>query len=225
MSNGRPIGWGKKKVVPYEIRVERIKSDVPISDLLDRLGAAAGSRMRNGYPTYHCPFHDDSDPSLEISSDNRRWTCWPCQLKMRDAIDLVQMLSFPQEKDQRPKEWFGQTLSRIEQLFDIEQTAAGGIRAVAELRTIRNRNVLQSQQNRLSVRISSRSNRFRLALAKIVRRSFKDRRVEKAAIVVALYGHLEHLLASGRSAVDSEKYNEWRDKVGAWLDGVRRKLR
>lgn len=228
MSKGRSIGWGKKKAkasfVPYEIRIERIKGDVSVSELLDRLGIVAGPRMKNGHPTYHCPFHDDSDPSLEVTSDDRKWTCWPCQLKMRDAIDLVQMLFFPQEQAKRPKEWFGQTLDRIEQLFGIEQTAAGGIRAMAELRAIRNRQVLQSRQNRLSTRISSRSNRFRLALAKVVRRSLGDRRAEKAVIVAALYGHLEHILASGRSATDSEKYNEWRDKTGAWLDSVRRKL-
>jgi len=229
LSKGRSIGWGEKKpksaFVPYEIRIERVKADVSVSELLDRLGIIAGPRMKNGHPTYHCPFHEDSDPSLEVASDNRKWTCWPCQLKMRDAIDMVQMLFFPQEQAQRPKEWFGQTLDRIEQLFGIEQTAAGGIRAIAELRTIRHRQVMQSRRNRLSTRISSRSNRFRLALAKIVLRSFGDHRVENATIVVALYGHLEHLLASGSSAADSEKYNEWRDRVGAWLDNDRRKLR
>ncbi len=228
MSKGRSIGWGEKRAktsfVPYEIRIDRIKGEVPVSELLDRLGIIAGPRMKNGHPTYHCPFHDDSDPSLEMSSDNRKWTCWPCQLKMRDTIDLVQMLFFPQEQEKRPKEWFGQTLDRIEQLFGIEQTAAGGIRATVELRTIRNRQVLQSQQNRLSTRISSRSNRFRLALAKIVRRSFGDCRSEKATIIAALYGHLEYLLASGHTASDSDRYNEWRDNVGAWLDSVRRKL-
>jgi len=230
LSKRRTIGWGEKlnfssHFVPYEIRIERVKADVPVSELLDRLGIISGPRMKNGHPTYHCPFHDDSDPSLEITSDNRKWTCWPCQLKMRDAITLVQMLFFPQEQARRPKEWFSQTLDRIEGLFGIEQTAARGIRAIAELRVIRNTQILQSQRNRLSARISSRSNRFRLTLAKTIRRSFGDRMVEKSAIVVALCGHLEHLLASGSSATDSEKYNEWRDSVSAWLDDVRHKLR
>ena len=143
---------------------------------------------------------------------------------MRDAIALVQMLFFPQEQAQRPKEWFGKTLDRIEQLFDIEQSGPVDIRAIAELREIKNRQVLSSQHHRLTARISSRSNRFRLALAKIVRRSFGDRRSEQAAIVVALYGRLEHLLAYGHSASDSEKYNEWRDKVSVWIDSVRRKM-
>jgi hypothetical protein len=212
-----------KPVLVSAARIERIKSNVPITELLDKLGIAQGPRMKNGHPTYHCPFHDDSNPSLEISSDNRAWTCWPCQLMLKDAIALVQMIFFPQEQGARPKEWFEQTVTKIENLFDIE-SSENNIRAAAELRMIKNRQVMLSRQNRLLGRVTSRSNRFRLMLSRIVRKTWGDQLGEKAPIIVALYGHLEHLLASGQRASDSEQYKEWKDKVAVWIDNVQQRI-
>lgn len=228
--SGKRISWGerkseaKKKFVPYEVRKERIRQSVPVTDLLDRLGVQAGPKMKNGHPTYHCPFHDDTNPSMEVGEDNGTWTCWPCGLKMRDAITLVQMMLFPEEQSKRPSDWFDATLSRIEALFGLDDSDLGtGIRAAAELRALKDRQVVTASSNRLATRVSSRSNRFRLELAKVVRRAWGDLG-GKSQIVVALYGHLEYLLVAGRTVSDSDQYNEWRDDVSTWVNSVKRRI-
>jgi len=230
--SARSIGWGeKKKAKPgpagnYDVRRERVKQEVPITDLLEKLGVHSGAKMKNGHPTYHCPFHTDTNPSLEVAPDNRTWTCWPCDLKMRDAITLVQMLLFPEpEPSARTPGWFDKSLSHIEELFglgDIDPKAS--LKVAVEIRAMRERQVVSSRQRRLATRITARSNRFRLALARIVRKSWGEQLSRRSREIVALYGHLEHLLAAGKGADDSDQYNEWRDRVSVWVDNVRSKI-
>lgn len=231
--SARSISWGERprdRKVPYEIRVEKIKQMVSVTDLLDRFGVPSGQHLRNGHRTFHCPFHDDSHPSLEVDQDDRTWTCWPCQLKRRDAICLVQMLLFPQELAQRPKDWFDNTLLHIESLFGLSADGAPtDIRAVAEMQALKRRRATVAHENRLNSRVEARSNTFRLALAKIVRKAWGDDLGKMSERIIALYGHLEYLLASGKvasgkGALDSEQYKDWRDTVDDWIETVRRRL-
>jgi len=227
--SARSIKWGERsrdnKKVPYEIRVEKIKQTVPVTDLLDHFSVPSGQHLRNGHRTFHCPFHNDSHPSLEVDKDDRTWTCWPCQLKRRDAICLVQMMLFPQEPGQRPKDWFDKTLLHIEGIFGLSADGAPmDIRAAAEMQALKRRRAAVAHENRLDSRVESRSNTFRLALAKIVRKAWGDDLGKMAEMIVALYGHLEHLLASGKGFTDSEQYKDWRDTVDDWIETVRRRL-
>jgi len=229
--SGNTIGWGnntvgrgRRRSASYDLRRERIRCEVPVTELLNQFGIPAGQRMKNGHPVYLCPFHDDHSPSLEVSPDDRRWTCWPCNLKMRDTIELAQMILFPQEAE-RPSSWFDRTLAHIEGLFGFGESEFGtDIRAAASAAAIRARQIDASRSNRLRGRVSNRSNRFRRALSKIVQKAWGSEMAGRAQVVTALYGRLEHLLASGRSAADTEEYNEWRTSVSGWIDDVRDKL-
>ena len=40
---------------------------------------------------WHCPFHDDRDPSFEVDPKTQRWKCWPCD-RGGDAPALVMAL-------------------------------------------------------------------------------------------------------------------------------------
>jgi CHC2 zinc finger/Toprim-like len=54
-----------------------------------RLGPApkrSGRRL-----LWHCPFHDDRNPSFEVDPQRGRWKCWPCD-KGGDAATLVMQL-------------------------------------------------------------------------------------------------------------------------------------
>ena len=233
MSGRRPVRWGESRQNPtgsgrnYNVRRERVKQDVPITELLHKLDIAAGPRMKNGHPTYHCPFHADTNPSLEVAADDRTWTCWPCGLKMRDAITLVQMLLFPESNpSDRSPGWFDKTLSHIEELFglgDIDPKAS--LKVAAELRAMRERQIVSSRERRVATRAIARSNRFRLELARVVRKAWGDQMAQRSREIVALYGHLEYLLAAGRDVADSDQYNDWRARVSTWVDNVRRKIR
>jgi DNA primase len=47
---------------------------------------------------WHCPFHDDRNPSFEVDPERGRWKCWPCD-KGGDAPELVMQLdgvNFPE---------------------------------------------------------------------------------------------------------------------------------
>lgn len=59
----------------------------PITDLARRLGLGE-PEGRWGEPKVHCPFHDDSDPSLHLNPDDGLWFCFPCGFG-GDGIELV----------------------------------------------------------------------------------------------------------------------------------------
>ncbi|MDX2037731.1 MAG: CHC2 zinc finger domain-containing protein [Isosphaeraceae bacterium] len=76
---------------------DTLKNRVRIVDVVaSRLGRSeAGSTAR---PKWRCPFHEDSSPSLEVDPDRQTWTCWPCNLRRRDAADFIMRIdniSFP----------------------------------------------------------------------------------------------------------------------------------
>ena len=56
------------------------------ADLRQLLEADLGPPIRGR--KWHCPFHDDSTPSLSLTSDGRRFKCWGCG-EVGDAIDWV----------------------------------------------------------------------------------------------------------------------------------------
>lgn len=216
--------WGKR--VANEARIQRIKQEIPITDLLAKLDAVPGGKMKNGHPTYHCPLHDDNDPSLCVSKDDRTWTCWPCDLKRRDAITLVQMMLFPGDDNGLPSGWFAKTLDYIEDLFGLVPNGSAGsdIRMAVEYQEYRNRHFSLTAQSRVARRVLGRSNRFRLNLRKIVRRAWGDDLVSHADHIVALYGHLDYLIASGQAVDDNDDYKEWHSKLDGWLEDVKQRM-
>src|SRR5262245_19808171 len=73
----------------------------PAADVLAReLGDPPGRRgARAQRPWWHCPFHEDPNPSLTSTPDGKRYRCFGCGAG-GDVIDLVRWLnpgmSFPQ---------------------------------------------------------------------------------------------------------------------------------
>ncbi len=88
--------------------VEQLKT-LPIAFVLDEAGHVVVSKDGGGYATI-CPFHDDSDPSLDIYGEHlERWGCYPCG-RGGDVLDLV--------KDLHDLDGFGATTAKANELLD-----------------------------------------------------------------------------------------------------------
>lgn len=55
--------------------------------LLGRPAREEGRRL-----LWHCPFHDDRNPSFQVDPSRGTWKCWPCDLG-GDAVNLVMKLN------------------------------------------------------------------------------------------------------------------------------------
>ncbi|MEP6650448.1 MAG: CHC2 zinc finger domain-containing protein, partial [Lapillicoccus sp.] len=72
-----------------QVDVAAIRRDYPIEDVV----AAAGIELRPAGHGFvgHCPFHDDSTPSMSVAGVPDRFTCFGCGAH-GDVIDFVQRL-------------------------------------------------------------------------------------------------------------------------------------
>lgn len=68
--------------------VQLIKEEVDIVDIVRRYTRVIGS-----YPSYSCvcPFHDDKNPSMSISSNSGLYNCFPCG-EGGDTIRFIQRI-------------------------------------------------------------------------------------------------------------------------------------
>ena len=219
----RRPGWSDKKVLSksWEWRADRIRQSVTVTDLFDRLGVVQGSKFYNGHPQYCCPLHDDNNPSLCVTAKNDKWTCWPCDLKMRDVFDMVHHLYYSDED----KGWFYKSIDHLEKLFGmVEMDAATEARMVVEARQIRERRIAASENSRITGMVLGYSGTARRKLSNQVRKRWGDDLAPHSPYIIALYGHLEHLLARGKPLSNHDDYRAWRSKVQKWLSAADKAL-
>lgn len=57
---------------------EQVRQAIDIVDLLGKYNMQL-RRQGRSYVT-HCPWHDDSRPSLQINPERQSWKCWPCDI-------------------------------------------------------------------------------------------------------------------------------------------------
>ncbi|MGA2254891.1 MAG: CHC2 zinc finger domain-containing protein, partial [Thermoguttaceae bacterium] len=57
---------------------EQVRQAIDIVDLLGKYNLQL-RRQGRGYVT-HCPWHDDTRPSLQINPERQSWKCWPCDI-------------------------------------------------------------------------------------------------------------------------------------------------
>ncbi len=57
---------------------EQVRQAVDIVDLLGKYNLQL-RRQGRGYVA-HCPWHDDTRPSLQINPERQSWKCWPCDI-------------------------------------------------------------------------------------------------------------------------------------------------
>lgn len=77
---------------------ERIRQSVDIIDLIG--GYLELRRQGRGYVA-HCPWHDDSRPSLQVNAERQSWKCWVCNIG-GDIFSFVMQregVSFPEALD------------------------------------------------------------------------------------------------------------------------------
>lgn len=67
-------------------RVEVIKDNISIFDVMDKLGIEYPFRRTC---QVHCPFHSDDNPSARVYEDTNKLWCWKCGNKTWDVIELV----------------------------------------------------------------------------------------------------------------------------------------
>jgi hypothetical protein len=79
----RPLRDGRD---PLPVNAAR---GVPIAQLLETYGVKL--RPRGSRLVGHCPFHDDTHPSLEVNAQKGLWHCFPCG-KGGDGITFVMRL-------------------------------------------------------------------------------------------------------------------------------------
>ena len=86
----------------------RLKNDIDLHDLADRLGLRRNGAKGN----YHSPHHDDKSASLSIFDGGRGWKDWSDEGKGGSCIDLVQYCMpeaahSPMEAAKILGQWFG----------------------------------------------------------------------------------------------------------------------
>ncbi len=57
---------------------EQVRQAIDIVDLLGKYNLQL-RRQGRGYVT-HCPWHDDTRPSLQVNPQRQSWKCWPCDI-------------------------------------------------------------------------------------------------------------------------------------------------
>ena len=57
---------------------EQVRQAIDIVDLLGKYNLQL-RRQGRGYAA-HCPWHDDTRPSLQINPERQSWKCWPCDI-------------------------------------------------------------------------------------------------------------------------------------------------
>ena len=57
---------------------EQVRQAIDIVDLLSKYNLQL-RRQGRGYVT-HCPWHDDTRPSLQVNPERQSWKCWPCDI-------------------------------------------------------------------------------------------------------------------------------------------------
>jgi DNA primase len=57
---------------------EQVRQAIDIVDLLGKYNLPL-RRQGRGYVT-HCPWHDDTRPSLQVNPERQSWKCWPCDI-------------------------------------------------------------------------------------------------------------------------------------------------
>jgi len=57
---------------------EQVRQAIDIVDLLGKYNLQL-RRQGRGYVT-HCPWHDDTRPSLQVNPERQTWKCWPCDI-------------------------------------------------------------------------------------------------------------------------------------------------
>jgi len=57
---------------------EQVRQAIDIVDLLGKYNLQL-RRQGRSYVT-HCPWHDDSRPSLQVNPERQSWKCWPCDI-------------------------------------------------------------------------------------------------------------------------------------------------
>src|SRR5208283_872637 len=57
---------------------EQVRQALDIVDLLGKYNLQL-RRQGRGYVT-HCPWHDDTRPSLQVNPERQSWKCWPCDI-------------------------------------------------------------------------------------------------------------------------------------------------
>ena len=72
--------------IPWEPTIAEVKAGLPVQYVLHRAGV-----LLNEFGSANCPFHDDSNPSLDTFPPNR-WACAPCG-KGGDVLDLLSAFS------------------------------------------------------------------------------------------------------------------------------------
>jgi len=74
------------KATPTQISgiTEQIVSKIKLSDLALEYGSKKGEKSNK----YHCPFHDDKDPSLSIDDSKGFWNCFGCE-KKGNIVDFI----------------------------------------------------------------------------------------------------------------------------------------
>jgi DNA primase len=79
--------------IDWQTERDRIDFASVVADLLGPPSSRQGSRL-----LWHCPFHDDHNPSFTVDPIKRRWNCYPCGIG-GDAVELVMrhnQVSFPE---------------------------------------------------------------------------------------------------------------------------------
>ena len=57
---------------------EQVRQAIDIVDLLGKYNLQL-RRQGRGYVA-HCPWHDDTRPSLQVNPERQSWKCWPCDI-------------------------------------------------------------------------------------------------------------------------------------------------
>ncbi|WP_205730879.1 toprim domain-containing protein [Bordetella hinzii] len=86
---------------------DRLKRDIDLHDLADRLGL----QRQGGNGNYHSPHHTDKSASVSIFNDGRAWKDWSGSEAGGSCIDLMQFclpeLSTPLEAAKQLGQWYG----------------------------------------------------------------------------------------------------------------------
>jgi DNA primase len=75
------------------VSFEEVKSRVSMTDVLTHYGLMQGTQekpsKRGRELRLHCPFHEDSTPSLSINAETGKFHCFGCHAKGGDIFDFV----------------------------------------------------------------------------------------------------------------------------------------
>ncbi len=75
---------------------EQVRQAIDIVDLLGKYNLQLRRQGRN-YVT-HCPWHDDTRPSLQVNPERQSWKCWPCDIggDIFSFVMKMEGVDFPQ---------------------------------------------------------------------------------------------------------------------------------